>query len=155
MDTSRHEASVDISGAPEQVWDALTNPVKTRGYYYGTDIVSDWQPGSRWTSESGDELYLEGELIEVDAPKRIVQTFHIASEEPAASDAPSRVTWQLTPLGDGQTRVQMIHEDMGQATRDYVQGGWEQILSGLKSVVETGGALDQSMNSKVPVESAK
>ena len=149
MDTTRHEASVDIAGTPEQVWDALTNPEKTRSYYYGTDILSDWQPGSRWTSESGDELYLEGELIEVEAPRLIVQTFHVAIEEPAASDAPSRVTWQLTPVGDGKTRVQMIHEDMGQATRDYVEGGWEHILAGLKSVVESGEPVAAGASDKM------
>jgi uncharacterized protein YndB with AHSA1/START domain len=138
MDSTRHEASVDIAGMPQQVWDALTNPEKTRRYYYGTDILSDWQRGSRWTSESGDELYLEGELLEVDAPNRIVQTFHIASQEPAASEPPSRVTWQLTALDGGRTRLEMIHEDMGPSTRDYVEGGWEHILAGLKSVVESG-----------------
>ena len=130
------EAEVEVPGTPETVWDALTNPEKSRGYYYGTDILSDWQPGSRWTSESGDELYLDGELLEVDPPRRIVQTFHVAIEEPAASDPPSRVTWEITPVTDGTTRVRLIHEGMGQATRDYVDGGWEHILSGLKRVVE-------------------
>ena len=142
MDATRQKTSVDVAGTPEQVWDALTNPEMTRRYYYGTDILSDWKPGSRWTSESDGKLYLEGELLEVDAPNRIVQTFHIASEEPAASETPSKVTWQLTSLGGGQTRVQMIHEDMAQATRDYVEGGWEHILAGLKSVVETGVPLE-------------
>ena len=152
MGNTRHEASIDVQATPEQVWDALTNPAKTRGYYYGTDILSDWQPGSRWTSESGDELYLEGDLIEVDAPRRIVQTFHVAIEEPAASDPPSRVTWEITPLGNDLTRVLMIHEDMGQATHDYVEGGWEHILAGLKLVVEAGTSLDESMDAKVPVD---
>ncbi len=45
MDTTRHEASIDVQATPEQVWDALTNPLKTRGYYYGTDILSDWKAG--------------------------------------------------------------------------------------------------------------
>jgi len=149
MDNTRHEASVDVQATPEQAWDALTNPEKTRGYYYGTDILSDWQPGSRWTSESGDELYLEGELLEVDAPRRIVQTFHIVNEEPAASDAPSRVTWEITRLGDGLTRVSMTHEAMGQATRDYVEGGWEHILAGFKSVVEAGVPLEAGSKSSM------
>ena len=131
-----HEAEILVEATPDEVWDALTSPEKTRDYYYGTDILSDWQPGSRWTSESGDELYLEGELIEVDRPRRIVQTFHVAIEEPAASDPPSRVTWEVVPVDAATTRVRMIHEDMGQATRDYVDGGWEHILSGLKRVVE-------------------
>ena len=80
MDSRRHEAEVDVRATPEQVWRALTDPEQTRAYYYGTEIISDWQPGSRWTSESGDELYLEGELLEVDPPRRIVQTFHVCRE---------------------------------------------------------------------------
>jgi uncharacterized protein YndB with AHSA1/START domain len=134
---ANHEAEIVVQATPEEVWDALTNPAKTRGYYYGTDILSDWQPGSRWTSESGDELYLEGELIEVDPPRRIVQTFGVAIEEPAASDPPSRVTWEVIAVDTGTTRVRMIQEGMGHATREYVDGGWEHILSGLKRVVES------------------
>ena len=136
MDGNNHEAEVLVQATPEEVWDALINSDKTRDYYYGTDIRSDWQPGSRWTSESGDELYLQGELLEVEAPRRIVQTFHVAIEEPAASDPPSRVTWEVTPLDAATTRVRLIHEGMGEATRDYVDGGWEHILAGLKRVVE-------------------
>jgi uncharacterized protein YndB with AHSA1/START domain len=82
MDGINHEAEVLVEATPEEVWNALTKPEKTRDYYYGTDILSDWKQGSRWTSESGDELYLEGELIEVDPVRRIVQTFHVAIEEP-------------------------------------------------------------------------
>src|SRR5687767_8491615 len=136
MNDIRHETHIDVHATPEEIWQALTDPIKTQAYYYGTEILSDWQPGSRWTSESGDELYLEGELLEVDAPRRIVQTFHVAIEEPAASDPPSQVTWEVTPLDAATTRVRMIHEGMGEATRDYVDGGWEHIFGGLKRVVE-------------------
>ncbi len=137
MDGINHETEIVVQATPDDVWDALTNAEKTRSYYYGTDILSDWQPGSRWSSESGDELYLDGELIEVDPPRRIVQTFHVAIEEPAASDPPSTVTWEVTPVDESTTRVRMIHEGMAQATRDYVDGGWEHILAGLKQVVES------------------
>jgi uncharacterized protein YndB with AHSA1/START domain len=137
MGSTRHEAEIMVEATPEQVWSALTDPQKTTSYYYGTEILSDWQPGSPWTSESGDELYLDGEILEAQAPRRLVQTFHVAIEEPAASDPPSRVTWEVDPLGDGLTRVRLIHEDMPEATRDYVEGGWEHILSGLKTLLES------------------
>jgi uncharacterized protein YndB with AHSA1/START domain len=136
MNHIRHETQIDIQATPEEVWQALTDPIKTRAYYYGTEILSDWQPGSRWTSESGDELYLEGELIEIDPPRRIVQTFHVTGDEPAAADAPSRVTWEVSSEIEGVTRVRVVHEGMGQATRDYTDGGWEHILQGLKGVAE-------------------
>jgi uncharacterized protein YndB with AHSA1/START domain len=137
MNDISHEAQIDIQASPEEVWQALTDPKRTQTYYYGTEILSDWQPGSRWTSQSGDKLYLEGELIEVDPPQRIVQTFHVTGDEPAAADAPSRVTWEVSSLGDGLTRVRVVHEGMGQDTRDYTDGGWEFILAGLKHLLES------------------
>jgi uncharacterized protein YndB with AHSA1/START domain len=137
----RHEAEVTVSATPDEVWRAITDPELTRGYYYGTDILSDWTVGAPWTSRTGDELYLEGEIIEIDPPRLLVQTFHVApTDEDAASDAPSTVTWEVTPVGDG-TRVRVIHEEMGEATRSYTEGGWEHILAGLKTLVETGKPL--------------
>jgi uncharacterized protein YndB with AHSA1/START domain len=137
----RHETEVTVSATPEEVWRAITDPALTRGYYYGTDILSDWTVGAPWTSRSGDELYLEGEILEIDAPRRLVQTFHVAStEEDAVNDAPSTVTWEVTPVGDA-TRVRVIHDGMGEATRSYTEGGWEHILAGLKTLVETGKPL--------------
>jgi uncharacterized protein YndB with AHSA1/START domain len=137
----RHETEVTVSATPEEVWRAITDPALTRGYYYGTDILSDWTVGAPWTSLSGDELYLEGEIIEIDPPRLLVQSFHIAATgEEAVNDAPSTVTWEVTPVGD-VTRVRVIHEGMGEATRSYTEGGWEHILAGLKTLVETGKPL--------------
>lgn len=131
------EVTVEIAAPPDNVWQAITDPVLTRQYYYGTDILSDWKAGSRWTSEADGTLYLEGEILEIDPARRLVQTFHVVDEEPALSDPPSTVTWELTPTSDG-TRLRLIHEGQGQATLDYTDGGWEHILDGLKSVVEGG-----------------
>ena len=141
MDTTRHESVIFIRATPDEIWRALTDPELTRSYYYGTEIKSDWTPGARWTSEAGEELYLEGEIIEADAPHRLVQTFHVAwPDEEAYKDEPSTVTWEITPMGDA-SRVRITHEGMGQATREYVEDGWEMILSGLKTLLETGEPL--------------
>jgi uncharacterized protein YndB with AHSA1/START domain len=98
-------------------------------------------PGARWTSESeAGELYLEGEILEVDRPSRLVHTFHVLHEPEAAHDAPSRVTWEITPMGEA-CRLRLAHDDLGDATRVYVTGGWELILSSLKTLLETGQPL--------------
>jgi uncharacterized protein YndB with AHSA1/START domain len=140
MDT-RHEAVIFIRATPDQIWHAMTDPEMTRGYYYGTEIKSDWTPGAKWSSESGDETYLDGEILEVEAPHRLVMTFHVASpDENAFNDPPSTQTWEITPMGDA-ARVRIVHEGMAQATREYVEDGWELILSGLKTLLETGEPL--------------
>lgn len=137
---SRHEVVIFIRATPKDIWRAMTDPILTRDYYYGTAIVSDWTPGARWTSEANDELYLEGEIVEIDEPHRLVQTFHVAIEKPAANDPPSTVTWEITPMGDS-SRLKLVHDGMGAATREYVEDGWELILSSLKTLLETGQPL--------------
>lgn len=135
-DNGRREVTAHMRATPAQIWRALTDPKITVDYYYGTEIKSDWTPGARWTSTSEDELYLDGEIVEIDAPRKLVQTFHVSGEEPAASDPPSLVTWEITPIGD-ETQVRVVHERLGAATAEYVEGGWEHILGGLKRVVES------------------
>ena len=142
MSGFRTETEVIVSGASsEDIWRAITDPELTRSYYYGTDILSDWKVGSEWTSRAGDELYLEGTIVEIDPPRKLVQTFHVASaEEDAVNDEFSTVTWDVTPVADG-TRVRVIHDNMGEATRQYTEGGWEHILAGMKTLLETGAPL--------------
>ena len=141
MDQQRHESVIFIRAAPERIWRAVTDPEMTRNYYFGTEIKSDWTPGARWTSEAGDEVYLDGQILEVDPPRRLVQTFHVAwPDEDAFRDPSSTQTWEITPMGDA-SRVRIVHEGMGSATREYVEDGWEVILSGLKTLLETGTPL--------------
>jgi uncharacterized protein YndB with AHSA1/START domain len=132
----RREVSVDIAAAAERVWQARTDPELTRHYFYGTDLLSDWTVGAKWTSESDGHVSLEGEIVESDPPRRLVQTFHVADDDPAADDPPSIVTWELTPL-EGGTCLRLVHDGQGQATLDYTEGGWEHILAGLKSLLES------------------
>lgn len=140
METFRRDVVTFIRATRDEIWEAITTPAKTRDYYYGTDILSEWTRGARWTSESGDELYLEGEIVDVDPPHRLVQTFHVATDEPAGRDEPSIVTWEITPMGDA-SRVRIDHAGMGRATLDYTEDGWELILSGMKTLLETSEPL--------------
>jgi hypothetical protein len=68
-----------IRTTPERLWQALTDGDVTRRYWYGAINRSAWTPGSRWSSESAEgSLYLDGEIVEADAPRRLVHTFHVA-----------------------------------------------------------------------------
>ncbi len=130
-----------IRATPDEVWSALTDPEQTRRFWYGALNRSDWMPGARWTSESEEgEPFLEGDIVEVERPHRLVQTFRIVHEPAAAAELPSLLTWQLTPMGDA-CRLSLTHEQMGEATQAYTRGGWELILSGLKTLLETGSPL--------------
>lgn len=129
---------VEIATTPERLWQAIVDPEQTRKYYYGALSKSDWTVGSRWTSESEDgEVYLEGEILEIDPPRRLVHTLHVVHEPAAAAEAPSRVEYEITQIGD-RCRLTLIHTGRGPATMEYTSGGWETILGGLKELLETG-----------------
>lgn len=132
---------IEIATTPERLWRAITDPEETRKFWYGALSLSDWQVGSRWTSESPDgEVYLEGEILEIDPPRRLVHTMHVVHEAPAAAEAPSRVEWEIRPIGD-RCRLTLVHTGRGPATLEYTAGGWETILGGLKELLETGGVV--------------
>jgi uncharacterized protein YndB with AHSA1/START domain len=136
---------VEIATTPARLWKAITDPKETRKYWYGALSISDWQVGSRWTSESPDgEVYLDGEILEIDPPRRLVHTMHVVHEPEAAAEAPSRVEWEITPIGD-RCRLTLIHTGRGPATMEYTSGGWETIFSGLKELLETGQVVAAAM----------
>lgn len=137
--TKRYE--IYIATTPERLWAAITDPELTRQWWHGSLAKSDWQSGSRWTSESPDGLvYLDGEIIDVDPPRRLVQTFHVVHDDAAAGDAPSRLTWEIEATG-ASCRLTLTHENLAEATAEYVTGGWEYLVSALKTLLETGQPL--------------
>jgi uncharacterized protein YndB with AHSA1/START domain len=147
MNERTHTHEIIIRTTAEELWDAITNPSRTREYWYGAINHSAWVPGASWTSESSDgELYLDGEIIEVDRPHRLVHTFHVVHEPAAAAEAPSVLTIEINPLGN-TCLLRATHENLGPATLDYVTGGWEHILAGLKTMLETRQPLKVSVPS--------
>jgi uncharacterized protein YndB with AHSA1/START domain/DNA-binding transcriptional ArsR family regulator len=140
----KHVYELFIRTTPEKLWDALTNPAVTSQYWHGAFNRSDWTPGARWSSESKDgEVYLDGEILESDPPRRLVHTFHVVHESGAAADRPSRVTWEIEPEG-AICRLRMVHDDFDDETRTFAyvgESGWSWVLSGLKTYLETQRAL--------------
>lgn len=136
---------VEIATTPERLWQAIIDPEQTRKYYYGALSKSDWKVGSRWTSEGEDgEMYLEGEILEIDPPRRLVHTLHVVQDPAAAAEAPSRVEYEITQIGD-RCRLTLTHTGRGPATLEYTSGGWESILGGLKELLETGQEVGAAM----------
>jgi uncharacterized protein YndB with AHSA1/START domain len=82
----------------------------------------------------------EGENLEVDPPLRLVQSFTALWSEDAKREGTSRVTWEIEPVGD-TCRLTVIHDQLRQDANEEIYGGWPQILSGLKTLLETGESL--------------
>ncbi len=155
---------VYIKASPQAVWDAITQPEWTERYGYGGRGVYDLKPGGKYkgyTSQamkdagarggfSVPEVAIEGEVIEAVPAKKLVLTWHMAMDEGTASDAVTRLTYELEEVG-GVTKLTLVHElDGAPRAADILAGkwesqgaggGWSWVLSDLKSLLETGEGL--------------
>lgn len=137
-----HVYELYIRATPERVWQAITDGELTRQYYFGSPVSSDWSVGARFemTSPDGSQVWVEGGVLEVDPPRRLVQSFTAHWDEEMSQDSPSRVTWEIEPSGDA-SRLRVTHDGLSPAAARQVSGGWPQILSGMKTLLETGEPL--------------
>lgn len=142
-ETISHYFEVYIRSTPEKVWQALTDGAMTQQYYFGTKVSSDWKNGStyRYTTGEGFEM-LTGDVIEADPPRKLVTTFHAHWDEEAEKAGKSTVTYEITPLGDA-VKLTLLHEGLDPAIglTQGVMHGWSTILSGLKTLLDTGEPL--------------
>jgi len=130
-----------IKTTPERLWEAITDPALRAQYSFGVQTRSDWTPGSAYrASVPGVVDIAEGENLEVDPPRRLVQSFTALWSDDVKAAGTSRVTWEIEPVGDS-CRLTVVHDQLAEDANEELYGGWPQILSGLKTLLETGGTL--------------
>jgi len=143
----KHVYEVYIRTTPEKLWQALTDPQISKQYFYGGALTSEWKPGASYALVDEDEHrnMLEGKVLEVDKPRKLVHTF-AAQQDDDRNDRPSRVTWQIEPMGE-VCKLTVVHDDFDGETATYksVQSGWGPVLSSLKTLLETGKPLNIPM----------
>jgi uncharacterized protein YndB with AHSA1/START domain len=131
-----------IKTTPERLWEAITSEQMRARYSFGVGTVSDWTPGSEYkASVPGVVDIASGENIEVEPPRRLVQSFTALWSEDVQKEGTSRVTWEIEPVGTS-CRLRVTHDQLGEDANDELYGGWPMILSGLKTLLETGEDLD-------------
>jgi uncharacterized protein YndB with AHSA1/START domain len=132
-----------IKTTPERLWEAITDPEMRQKYSFGVGVESDWTPGSRYESvhPGAGVAIAEGENLEVDPPRRLVQSFNALWSDEVKGEGTSRVTWEIEPVGDDSCRLTVTHDELREGANDELYGGWPMILSGLKTLLETGELL--------------
>jgi uncharacterized protein YndB with AHSA1/START domain len=135
-----------IRAPQERVWEAITKPEFTSRYYYGCAVETDLTVGSPFSYRmpNGSPV-VEGTVVVSDPPNRLVHSYH-SLWPPMNEDAPTTVTWELSSMPGGVTRVTVVHEDFEGETATYrglQGGGWAWILSNMKTVLETGESMPQ------------
>jgi uncharacterized protein YndB with AHSA1/START domain/biotin operon repressor len=131
-----------IKTTPERLWEAIIDGDTRSKYHFGTRTSSDWTTGSHYqqTAREGTLVLSEGENLEVDPPRRLVQSMQAMWGEDVKSEGTSRVTWEIQPVGDS-CRLTVTHDQLREGANDQIYGGWPMILSGLKTLLETGELL--------------
>jgi uncharacterized protein YndB with AHSA1/START domain len=132
-----------IKTTPEQLWEAITDDQLRAKYNFGVGVESDWEPGSRYLGAhraAGIEIS-EGENLEVEPPHRLVPTMTALWSDDVKAEGTSRVTWEIEPVGSS-CRLVVTHDLLRDGANGELYGGWMMILSGLKTLLESGEELD-------------
>ena len=156
---------VYIKATPEAIWEAITSPEWTHRYGYGGYSDYDLRPGGAYRATSDEEMrkqaaeagfplaevMVDGEGVEADPPRRLVQTWRLAMDPGTAAEGFTRLTWEIEPTGPGVTRLTVIHDltgapktaalVAGESEGEGAGGGWAEVLSDLKTLLETGRSL--------------
>jgi uncharacterized protein YndB with AHSA1/START domain len=147
---------VYVNATPEAIWDAIVDPAWTARYGYRCPVSYELEPGGAFTVAPSDEMralgspevIIEGEVLELDEPRRLVQTWHALFDAATAAEPAGRVSWEIVDE-NGVSRLTLTHE-LGEApiTAALVGGemadtggGWPWMLSDMKTLLETGRAL--------------
>jgi uncharacterized protein YndB with AHSA1/START domain/DNA-binding transcriptional ArsR family regulator len=132
---------VYIKTTAERLWEAITDDEMRRKYSFGVGVRSDWAPGGRIETYHPSGVAIgEGEILEVEPPRRLVHSFVAVWSEDVESEGASRVTWEIEPVGDS-CRLTLTHDRLREHANSELYGGWPMILSGLKTLLETGETL--------------
>ena len=143
-----------IRTTPEEVWRALVDTDVT-GRYWGDPAkfvprvnVSDWKPGSRWEhrrTDAAGTVDIAGQVVESDPPRRLVLTW-ARPEEVGDESLTSRVTFDIAAQGGGMVKLTVTHADVARDARMFngISSGWPMVLSNLKTLLETGEAIQAS-----------
>lgn len=140
--------TIDIRAAASRVWDAITNPEKTRKYFFHCRVGSDWKPGSNITFKGRIFLFmkveLKGRIVNIEPEKYLKYVLRNASDKGGSL---STVTFQLSPA-NGITTLN-VEDDVGQgpgAEKRYKRSdkAWDKVLNGMKKLVEEEAGLSTS-----------
>jgi uncharacterized protein YndB with AHSA1/START domain len=148
---------VFIKAKPEAIWDAITKPEWSQRYGYQSINEYDLRPGGTFRGHATEQMQsmgmpptvVDGEVIEVDPPHRLVQTWRFLWSDEIKAEGPTRLTYEIAPGQGGVTSLTVTHEVVGGTETaamlagevEEAGGGWAYVLSDLKTLLETGSAL--------------
>jgi uncharacterized protein YndB with AHSA1/START domain len=130
-----------IKATPERIWEAITDPEQRAKFSFGVQTQSEWTTGSSYRGGvPGVVEIAEGENLVVEPPHLLVQSFNALWSDDVKAQGTTRVTWEIEQVGDS-CRLTVVHDQLPESANAELYGGWPMILSGLKTLLETGELL--------------
>ena len=131
-----------IETTPEKLWEALTSSEFSKRYWFGTEVRSDWNVGSPFALVTDGKTSDTGEILEADRPRRLSYTFKHELFEDMRDEPATKVVFTIEPHGK-IVKLTVTHEGFAEGSKllGAISNGWPAILSGLKSLLETGKVL--------------
>jgi len=133
-------ATMAINASPSEIWKAITTPELVKKYFFGTDTVTDWKPGSpiTWKGEWKGKSYTDKGTVLNFEPERLLRFTYLSSMS-GKEDVPENyatVTYQLK--ADGDKTIVIITQDNidTEESREKMGESWTQVLKSLKDLVE-------------------
>ncbi len=143
-----------IKTTPERLWEAITDPKLRARFSFGVETHSDWTPGSSYEASLPGVIDIAaGENLEVEPPRLLVQSFNALWSDDVKNEGTSRVTWEIEPVGTS-CRLTVTHDQLREGANNELYGGWPMILSGLKTLLETGEVLETPGSQRYSPEAA-
>lgn len=145
MAESRFVYVTYIRASEDKVWEALTSPELNRKFWFGYHQDSTWEVGSPWRAiNPKGEVADTGQVLEFDPPRRYAVTWRNEGEPALTAEGHTTATFVLEAVAGGLTKLTVTHQIDHAASEmiERVSTGWPKVLSGLKSLLETGQALD-------------
>jgi uncharacterized protein YndB with AHSA1/START domain len=138
-ETTTQVYQVFIKATPDQIWQAIVDPEFTSKYFYGSRITVTPERRTS-TSPDGSESWGDAPVFEFDPERRLVHGWQSLYDPELAAEEPSRVAWEIEPQDGGFCKLTLVHDRLEGApkTAASVSGGWMIVLSGLKTLLETG-----------------
>ncbi len=133
---------VFIKASAEEIWEAITTPDFTERYFYGARIENTPERHSSYGPDGA--TWGDSAVTEFDPPRRLVHGWRSLYDPDMAAEEESRVTWEIEPQEGGFCLLTVVHDQLEGApiTASSVSGaGWTMVLSGLKTLLETGQPL--------------
>ena len=136
--------TIYIAASPEKVWEALTSAEFNRQYFFGNSVEIEQRIGGAYVVRTPEgALHISGEVMECDPPRRLSFTFNVNWPELIEKLGATLVTYEIEQAGEA-VRLTMSESHDRPLSDDILSGGrqgWPAILSGLKSLLETGRPL--------------